>query len=148
MTNFLTYFKAALIVQLFWSVSVTLLVASMPTSDLTYLNFTTQDTSVSAINTAPGQVESALDTSTNLPVVDSATLIFYSGNLMLDLIVNFVTAIPQMFTLLLTGFFTLFPIELGLQKEIRTATYAFIAVLYFFSLAAFITNMRSGSNVI
>jgi len=93
-------------------------------------------------------MQTALTTSTELPLVDTATLVFYSGNIMLDLIGNFVTAIPQMVGLLLNGFFMLFPIDITLQKTLFYSTYAFISILYLFSLMAFITNMRSGGAVI
>ena len=133
MGNFLNYFKAALIVQLFWSIAVTLLVLSMPSSDLVYLSFASESPTASTIDSVGDQMQGALSSSSTLPVVDSATLVFYSGNIVLDLIGNFVTAIPQMFTLLLKALFSLFPIDIMLQKRLYVVSYAFISILYLFS---------------
>jgi len=148
MANFLDYFKAALIVQLFWSITITLLISTIPAANLTYLSWASDSPSASALSSVSSEMQSALNTSTTLPVVDTATLVFYSGNIVLDLIGNFVVAVPQMFTLLLTGLFMLFPIDYKLQDTIFIVSYSFISILYLFSLLAFVTNMRSGGNVL
>lgn len=148
MANFLNYFKAALIVQIFWSFSITLLISTIPAADLTYLTFVSDSPSASALDSVSEEMQDALTTSTTLPVVDSATLVFYSGNIILDLIGNFVTAIPQMITLLIVGLFKLFPIDVHLQDAVKYTAFAFIGILYLFSMLAFITNMRSGGSVI
>ena len=71
------------------------------------------------MDTLGPKIESNLGSQLRLPLIDAAALVFYSGNLVVDLLMNFMTAIPQMFTLLVEGIFTLMPIDANLQKYVK-----------------------------
>ena len=134
--------------QLFWAFAFTMLTATIPAGDLPQLTlFTFQNGSVD-LATIGTSFQDAITNQTNIPLLDYGALIFYSGNIILDLILNFFFAIPEMATMLISAFFLFFPLAGGIQEEITIFLFAFIGVMYVIGLLSFISNIRSGAKII
>ena len=148
MTSPFEGFKSVIWVMLFYSVSITLLTSFMPVDALQYADFFSDgvDDSNLNYNEIAGDVQGGLDQQSNVPLVEVGALVFYSGNILVDLILNFVTAIPQMVVLLINGVATLFGnnldvVFLGIIEGFSTAA---IVIFYILSLISLTTSIRSG----
>lgn len=141
-------FKGVLTVMLFYSVSITLLTSFMPVEALTYADFFGEGVSSSNLDysSIAGDIQGGLDQQSSVPLIEVGALVFYSGNILIDLILNFITAIPQMIGLLINGIATLFGnslsiVFLGIIEGFVTAA---ITIFYLLSLISLSTSIRSG----
>ena len=147
MGQMLDFFKVVLTVQLFWSFGVTVLVATIPAAQLPYISLFTNTANTDALETMGTDIQGNLQSQLDIPVVDFGSLVFYSGNLIIDLMLNFFFAVPEIFTLLISGLFLFAPIDVTLQFWVKTFAFTLIAALYFLGLLNFLTQMRSGSGL-
>lgn len=139
-------FKAIILVQLFYAIAISIIAYSLPASALDYsTGFSDVGTAID-IEGVASDVQDSLETQTDIPVIELGALVFYSGNILIDLLINFVTAIPQMFMLLINGFMLLFGNGLDGQIMFFIELFAsvLITVLYFISLIQLLTGIRSG----
>lgn len=144
MGGMIDFFKVVLTVQLFWSFAITILVSTIPTAQLPYVSLFTDSANSDTLSTLGTDIQGNLQNQLNLPIVDFGSLVFYSGNLVIDLMLNFFFAVPELFTLLISGLFIFAPIDITLQFWIKTFAFTLIAALYFLGLINFLTTMRSG----
>lgn len=93
------------------------------------------------------QVETAAGKEMNVPLVDMGTLIFFSGNLVVDLMLNTIFAIPEMIMILIGGFLALFPINAYLAVQLKVVIFAIIAIIYVILIIAFVADLRSRGGV-
>lgn len=136
--------KMILTVQLFWAFGITLLVATIPVAHLTPVTLFVASGSADTLTSIGSELETNLQSQVNLPLINAAALVFYSGNLIVDLALNFLTAVPQMFTLLLEGYFILVPnISPDVQTYLKLFVFTIISVMYFLGLISFLSNSRS-----
>lgn len=141
------YFKTIIIVQLFWAFAITLLVASIPADDVQSIDFFVIAVSTSMEDVAT-QLEGAVSNQTTLPLLDVGALVYYSGNFLLNLMVNFVTAVPSIATLLVEGGTLLIPLDSFFELKLKAFLWVAITALYVLSLIAMILNIRSGGATI
>ena len=148
MTNTFDYFKGVIIMQLFWAFAFGILTLTIPAGDLPQLAvFTFQNGSVD-LATIGTSFQDAVTNQTNIPLLDYGALVFYSGNIILDLILNFFFAIPEMATMLVSALLSFVPLPGGMDVLIRSFLFAIIGVMYVIGLLAFVSNIRSGANII
>jgi len=143
-----TYFKYIITAQLFYSFAITVLSHALTPFSvnslylLPYQNVTTDITNVSA------QIEAATQSQLDIPLIDLGALVFYSGNIVVDLLLNFFFALPSLFTLLVNGFTMLFNVDAYLAAQFKLFMFGIISVLYFLNLLAFILNIRSRGTIV
>lgn len=137
---------SALTVSLFYGFAVTALVYGLCDGSMADpCGYVTGFASEGADLTGVGaEVENALTQQTNLPVVELGALLFYSGNIFLDLILNFLTAVPQMFGLLVTAIMMLFSVDAGMVNIIQIFVTVCASVFYIIACIVMLTNVRSG----
>jgi hypothetical protein len=140
-------FKTMVTVQVFWSFVFTLLIYTMPGADQDQLSLITMANGTTNLATIGNNFESAVTSQTNIPIVDIGALLFYSGNIIIDLILNFAFAIPEMFTMLLNLLFLIMPMPGNLDITVRLFFLALIGIGYAIGILQFVTNIRSGGNV-
>jgi hypothetical protein len=140
-------FKTMVTVQVFWSFVFTLLIYTMPGADQDQLSLITMANGTTNLATIGNNFESAVTSQTNIPIVDIGALLFYSGNIIIDLILNFAFAIPEMFTMLLNLLFLIMPMPGNLNITVRLFFLALIGIGYAIGILQFVTNIRSGGNV-
>ena len=107
----LDFFVYVLMVQLFWSFAVTMLIYAVPLQYSVAVTLFTTDPTASTLTTISPSVQTNIENQLSLQLIDIATLIYYSGNLIIDLILNFLGAVPQMFNLLIQALSIFVPID-------------------------------------
>ena len=144
-SNGLDYFKMMMLAMVFWSFVFTTITYTIPASDrpqLALITFQNGTTDLAAINQ---QFESAVTEQTEIPLVDLGALLFYSGNIIIDLMLNFAFAIPEIFMILLNILFLISPLPVQLQVAVFAFVTALIAIAYAIGILQFITNLRGGN---
>ncbi len=142
--NTFEYFKLIIIVQIFFGVSITIVAYAMPSDNYIQLIESGQEMD---LDETGAMITGAADRQTNIPILDMGALIFYSGNIVLDMILNSVFAIPSMVTTLVSVFTIFFPIDAVLAAYIGIAIFLIIGAIYIISILAFIVNLRGGAGV-
>jgi hypothetical protein len=141
-------FRIILVVMLFYSFATTVIAYSLPANAVEYTdaftNFQGGNVSMEGIS---NDVQESLEQQTDIPVIELGALVFYSGNILLDLLVNFAFAIPGMLTALLNGVLYLVGIDALLAYQLQAFLTAVMIALYFFALIQLITGLRSGQRV-
>src|SRR3990172_7240849 len=89
----LEFVKTMLTINLFWAFAVTLLVATVPSNYLSPVSIYVSSGSADTLNELGGQLETNIQNQLNLPLIDAAALVFYTGNLIVDLLLNFLGGI-------------------------------------------------------
>lgn len=134
-----------LIIQLFYSLSINAIVYSMP-SDIRDESYAFAEGTLNPDQTAT-QLQTALSSQTNIPVLDLGALVYYSGNVVIDLLFNFLGGIPAMFAMLFSGIMTIFSIDTYLINILQVFATVAWSIWYILSLIGFITSLRGGVNV-
>lgn len=139
----LKFIALIVVIQLFYGTGITLLSYALPEDQITLIS---QYQTVSNVDVTDisSQIQSNIQSQLNIPVVDIGTLVFHSGNLLVDMLINFFTAIPSMLTILISTFFAVFPVEAFLAAQIKLLVWVIASVLYFIAFLNFLMNIRSG----
>lgn len=147
MANTWDFFKMVIVIQLLFGLGATMIAHSLPSQ--TYISISQQIT--------PEELESMEDISSNftediesirnppidLPILDTAFILFHTGNIVIDAFINSLFAIPSMATVLVKGFTIFFPIDSFFESMISLFVYSFIAILYIIGIIGMIINIRS-----
>lgn len=136
-----------LVVQGFYGLGVTLLTHTLP-SEMLGLVEASSDVVGQDVSDTVSDVQGNLDSQTNIPVIGQlGALIFYSGNILIDLILNFLLAIPQMFGIFFGLFSYLFGLDSVIALYVRNFLSAVMIIVYLMGLMQLFLNMRSGQRV-
>lgn len=138
-------FKTAVLVMLFYSVAINMVVYSLPSGSVRGVG----DMFESDFDgeTITEEVQENLDRQTNIPVVDIGALVFYSGNILIDLIANFATALPQMVGFLFAGLRNLLNLDGVIVLYAQGFATAIITVMYFIAVIQLLMGVRSGRSL-
>lgn len=142
--NTIEWFKVMLIMCLFYSVSINILTYTMPSASLHYVTGFSDLAGSIDLNDVAGEVQNSVEAQTNIPVIEIGALVFYSGNILIDLLLNFAFAIPEMIGLLITGFLMLVSVDAGIARYIQLFASVTIMVVYFISIIQLLLGVRSG----
>lgn len=144
-TGIVSGFKVMIIVMLFYAVSITMIAYALEgtTAGNQILPFQELANDVDLEGTS-AQIEDSLTQQTNIPVIEVGALVFYSGNILIDLLLNFVYAVPQMLGLLIHGITTLFNLDSVIFAYVQIFSSVLITALYFIGLIQLLTGVRSG----
>ncbi len=137
-------FKMVILIQLFYSFAITLLISSMPSESLNYLTSFSDITEEINLESVSSDVQSSLTSQTEIPVIDVGSLIFFSGNILLDLLLNFAFAIPQMIGLLISGLLLLINVDSSIYITVELFAGVIIIVMYFIAIIQLIAGLRTG----
>ena len=137
-------FKLTLFVMAFFSFSITIYSYAMPDEMRSYTDSWSNIAGQYDVQGINQKVEGSLQKQTSVPVIDVGALVFYSGNIILDLILNFVYAIPQMITLFFTGLMMMFGINTQIMNFIQIFLTVLMTIVYFLGLIELLINVRSG----
>lgn len=145
MSDVTNLFKIVIIIMLFYSFATTLIAYALPDDVVQYTdaftNFKGGDVTMEGFSQ---DIQDSLQQQTNIPVIELGALVFYSGNILLDLLVNFAFAIPGMLAVLLNGITYLVGMDATIVYHLQTFISAIMLALYFFGLIQLITGLRSG----
>lgn len=144
MANILDLFKALIIVQAFYAFAILLIAHSLPApAYIQASDFIDLGQSIDLENIATG-VEGSLESQTNIPVIELGALVFYSGNLLIDFLLNFLYATPAMFTLLLRGLLFLINADTFIWAYLQLIGTVVVSALYFIGVLQLLVGIRSG----
>lgn len=143
-TDIVGFFKATILIMLFYSVSITILTYSMPDDSLKYVTSFSDITTPIDLETISADVQESLQSQTDIPVVELGALVFYSGNIFIDLLFNFAFAVPEMIGILINGVVRIFNIDFMLGNIVQLFSTTVLLVLYVISLIQLLTGIRSG----
>lgn len=140
--------KAVLIVLFFYSISITLITHYIPDDAKDYVTSFSDLSHDIEIENVTADVQATLEQQTNIPIIELGALIYYSGNILLDLMLNFIFAIPEMAGLLLSGILMIFNIDSDIVAPIQIFMAGAMIVTYILSLIQMLLNVRSQSKVL
>lgn len=146
-SNTWDYFKTIIIIQLVFGIGATMIAHSLPAQ--TYLTISQQITpeDIQSMENISGnfteKIENIRNPPIQLPFIDTAFILFYTGNLVIDAFINSLFAIPSMATVLVTGFAIFIPINPEYESLLSIFVYSFLAVIYIIGIIGVIMNLRS-----
>lgn len=141
------YLEVVLVAQLFFSFAFTGIMHALPEQDRINLTvFSVQSDSLNASDVS-SKIQDSTNRQTNFAVVDIAILAIYSSNIFLDLVFNFVFAVPLMATTILSALFSFIPIDAFLQQQFKIFLLAVISVGYVILMIRFMTGSRTTNAV-
>ena len=149
MADMLALFKIMLVMSAFYGVGITLFSHVLPADALNYVTanelISGQEDSITAVS---NQAEAALTNQRNVPFIELGALVFYSGNILIDFLVNSLTAVPQMFGLIINGMMAIINADGFLFAQIELFIVAIFSVLYVVGLIQVLLSVRSGNTVV
>ena len=137
-------FKIIIIVQLFYAFIITGYTHVLPDGAIDYIDPFSELASEISLDQVSSDVQESLESQTDIPLIDVGALVFYSGNIIIDLLMNFAFAIPEMLSLLINGLMMLLSIETYFATLIQLFASVVTIVLYFIGLMEILTSIRSG----
>jgi len=140
----MTMFKVILVVQLFFAVGITLLTYAVPTSFINQVSSFSEVAEAINLESVSGDVQQSLERQTDIPAVELGALVFYSGNILIDLLLNFIFAIPEMVGLIINGLTRLLSIDTFMIATVQTFIGVVVMVLYFIGIMQLLVGVRSG----
>ena len=138
-------FKVTIVVMLFYAVAITMLTYGLQGTDAVNHILPYQDLANDVdLEGTSSQIESSLTQQTEVPIIEVGALVFYSGNILVDLLLNFAYAIPQMLGLLVHGLTSLFNLDVQIYALVQIFASVLITSMYFIGLLQLLTGVRSG----
>lgn len=139
-------FKSVIMVQLFYALGITLLTYSLSSAGipLNYIGSFSDLADSIDLKGVSEDVQNSLESQTSIPVIELGALVFYSGNILLDLILNFAFAIPEMIGLIINGIGLLFNIDSYMFAIVEIFAGVVVMVMYFVGLMGLLQDIRSG----
>ena len=141
--NALQLFSALLIIQLFWSFGVTLMVPQLPNATSNEVLQFSAGYNLINLSELQSSTSQGVNDQANIPVVETGALIFYASVTILNLMVNFFAAVPQMVTLLIHILFMIIPFESSITSIVEAWVFGIVSILYTIVIFAFIAGTRT-----
>lgn len=151
MVSMMEVFKAMLIVQLFYSFAITMMATAIyglpvdVTEQVQPFRDLEQRIDMESVS---NDIQDSITRQLDIPVVELGALVFYSGNIILDLFLNFIFAVPEMITLFIYGFTYIFSVDNIIVAQVQVFLSILMMILYFIGLIQLLLNIRSRSAVI
>lgn len=145
--GFFSYFGTVILVSMFWSLLITTTLHFMPDADRNIIvKFETTDLITTNTDDITQEFQASLQDEKSFGIVDLAALSLYSGNIAVDLAVNFFFAIPEMFYLLFFGVFSLLHVNDFIQIQFLIWIQGIFAIIATMVLIQFILGIRTISS--
>lgn len=142
--NVMDFFRATIIVMLFYAVAITALSYAMPPDSLDYVTSFSDITTNIDLDTISDDFQTSLESQTDIPIIELGALVFYSGNILIDLLANFIFAVPEMIGILINGLVRIFSIDVQLGSLIQLFASTVLIIFYVIGLIQLLTGIRSG----
>ena len=143
-TSIVDGFKVLIIVMAFYSLCITVVTYAIPTAAqhqiLPYSELS-NDMDIENVNS---EIQDTLTRQTDMSVLEVGALVFYSGNILVDLLLNFVYAVPQMLGLIVHGITTLLNLDTYLFAYVEGFAFVVMTALYIIGIIQLLTGVRSG----
>lgn len=141
------YFKFIIIVQLFFGFSVTLIAYAMPADAHEFVEIIQPGHPIN-LGSVSQNIQESAEKQMNVPLLDMGALIFYSGNVIVDMILNTLFAIPEMVSIVTNILVHFLPFPAAIQGTLQVFLWAVISAVYIIGILAFVMEVRSGGGVV
>lgn len=142
----LNYFGISIGVMIIYSLFITFMIYSIPAADLDFVLLEFKSTPAFVSSSVIGEkFQSGLQQQQSFGVVEVAALALYSGNLIMDLLLNFFTAIPSMVSLGVKSILYFVNIPAYFKTEILSWVYSLVAALWVLQILTLLIDIRRGS---
>jgi hypothetical protein len=131
---------------MFYSFAVSVFVPMIPNAQQYQVVTYTDARGVVNFSTLGTTMESAVSSQSTVPFLELGALIFFSSNILINLVLNFITAIPQMLTWLIAGLFEFLPFNQTIQISVKTIFIAMGTILYYLLFILYILGVRTQTN--
>lgn len=145
MAQFTQIFVWLLIVQMFYAFSVSVFVPMIPDIQQQQIIQYTDERGVVNFATLGSSMQGAVNSQSTIPFLDLGALVFYSSSILINLVLNFITAIPQMVSWLLVGLFTFLPFDSTIQNSVKMIFLGMVTIIYYLLLILYIMGVRTQS---
>lgn len=147
MVKKLDWFGDILIIQIIFAFAVTGIVYVLPTDAVNYVSDFQTDHSVD-LESVTGEMQSSVDNQMNLPMIDLGALVFYSGNILIDLILRMLFAIPEMLSIIVGGIFTFIGVDAYIVAQMQLVIWACVSVYYVIWIIDLLMSIRSRGSIV
>lgn len=141
--GFFSNVKAIIVMMAFYSVCISMIIHILPADAKAYPLAFNPSRTPATISEIQSITNNNMQQQTNLPIVELGSLLFYSGNFILDLFLNFMFAIPEMLGFLIAIFGRL----IGIDAVIVSYTNAFLlgitGAIFLVTAVQYIVTLRS-----
>lgn len=141
------YFKAVIVVMLFYSFCITGISYAIPADARNYVTSFSDVADNINLQNMSSEVQGSVEKQLNIPVIELGALVFYSGNIIVDLLLNFAFAIPEMIGLLISAVLMVFNVDSYIWALVQIFASAMMIILYFISLIQLLLSMRGGTTI-
>lgn len=141
-------FKVMLVVMLFYSFCITLITYAMPVESISYVDSFSSLANEANLENVSVQIQDSITQQTRIPIIELGALVFYSGNIVIDLLLNFAFAIPEMIGLLVNGIMLLLNVDSYIFAVVQLFASVVMIVLYFVSIMQLLIGIRTQGGVI
>jgi len=148
MGSIMKYFATMMLAQFFISLVITSIVYSLPADVRNAADSFNNQSSRLSINDVATDLETGVQAQTNVPIIDTAALVYYSGNQIIDFLMNWAFGLPVVLNLIIDGIMMLFGLNVDLLAILKVALSALLGALYLFGLLEFILNMRGSGSIV
>jgi hypothetical protein len=146
--SYLSFIKALILISAFYSFTVTIIAHTLPEPPIPLFSEIQRQANNYELSDVAEKIRGTYETQTNLPMVEMAAIIFYSGNLLIDLLANFITAIPSMFTLLVEVVFWIVNVPAPIASLIKLVIYVGATAIYLATLINILVTLRTGRYIV
>lgn len=141
-----SFFMYAVEVQALFSLFITLMIYTVPLmtgGDLTYIFELKGAPTYRELGNFGGEFQSSIEQQRSFGVVELGSLALYSGNILVDLILNFFTAIPSMATIIVNGVFFFLNVSTPIKEAALTFTYTIVGIIYLILIITLLIDIRT-----
>lgn len=143
-TSIVDGFKVLIIVMAFFSLCITTVTYALPADAKVQVYPYSQLSNDIDIENVNAEIQDTLTRQTDMSVLEVGALVFYSGNILVDLLLNFVYAVPQMIGLLVHGITAMFTLDTYLFAYVEGFAFVVMTALYVIGVIQLLTGVRSG----
>lgn len=148
MASMMSEFKVMLVVMLFYSTCITLITYAMPTESIHYVSSFSSLANDANLENVSAQIQDSITQQTRIPIIELGALVFYSGNIVIDLLLNFAFALPEMLGLLINGIMLLLNVDSYIFAVVQLFASVAMVVLYFVSIMQLLIGIRTQGGVV
>jgi hypothetical protein len=128
---------------MFYSFAVSVFVPQIPDIQQNQIIQYTDARGVVNFSTLATTMESAVSSQSTVPFLELGALIFFSSSILINLVLNFITAIPQMLTWLLDGLFEFLPVAETIQISVKGIFIVMTTIIYYLLFVLYILGVRT-----
>ncbi len=140
------FFTRAIEVMAIYSIMITLLIHALPAEDRDFVLELQASPAFIELGDMSNEFQTGIQQQKSFGVVEFGALALFSGNILIDLILNFFTALPSMATIIMNGVLMFMNLSDPIRNAVMFFTYAIVGIIYLISIILLLINIRSASS--